>query len=378
MKLISLGLAILQFMVVESFASPTIRVLIGSNKKQVSVSGLDLVKKTAGKEKVYPGKKSFTFNCAPLKKHQDLESPLLLTKISSRTGLVTIDNSKYRGSIQLVAPTSPKGCNVVNELSLETYIGSVLAKEMNPNWPIEALKAQAVAARSYALYKIKNRKNKKNLSSYYDLENSEKHQVNGDFFDVTFNASKAQRLTKGEVLSFKNKSLVPVFFHSKCGGKTRTPEQVWSNKVDGYESVKCRFCHKNGVKNWSNSLTKETLYSAVDRALKYHRGTSLGNGVSKFKVAPGTQDDSHIRVYDNDRLLSLKKSRVRSTLGRKYTLSNTFSVTDNKDSFTIKGRGFGHGVGLCQFGALEMAKRGYTYIEILSHYFPSLTLKKIY
>ena len=180
------------------------------------------------------------------------------------------------------------------------------------------------------------------------------------------------------MLSFKNKSLVPVFFHSKCGGKTRTPEQVWSNKVDGYESVKCRFCHKNGVKNWSNSLTKETLYSAVDRALKYHRGTSLGNGVSKFKVAPGTQDDSHIRVYDNDRLLSLKKSRVRSTLGRKYTLSNTFSVTDNKDSFTIKGRGFGHGVGLCQFGALEMAKRGYTYIEILSHYFPSLTLKKIY
>ena len=73
MKLISLGLAILQFMVVESFASPTIRVLIGSNKKQVSVSGLDLVKKTAAKEKVYPGKKSFTFNCAPLKKHQDLE-----------------------------------------------------------------------------------------------------------------------------------------------------------------------------------------------------------------------------------------------------------------------------------------------------------------
>tara|TARA_Y100000780_G_scaffold232594_1_gene268481 strand:+ start:149644 stop:150741 length:1098 start_codon:yes stop_codon:yes gene_type:complete len=363
----------------ELYASPTIRVLIGSNLKQVSVSGLDLVKKASGKEKVYPGQKSFTFNCAPLKKHKSLKNPLLLTKITSRTGLVSLENSKYRGSIQLVAPKSPKGCDVVNELSLETYIGSVLAKEMNPNWPIEALKAQAVAARSYAFFKIrKKRRSRPVTSNYYDLENSEKHQVNGDFFDVTFNASKAQRMTKGEVLSFKNQKLVPVFFHSKCGGKTRTPDQVWSNKVEGYESVECKFCHNNGVKDWKKVLPKKKLYSAVDRALKYHRGLRLDSGVAKFKVAPGTQDDTHIRVYDNDRLLSLKKSRVRSTLGRRYTLSNTFSVTDDASSFTVQGRGFGHGVGLCQFGALEMAKRGYTYRQILKHYFPSLELKKIY
>ncbi|MCO4756016.1 MAG: hypothetical protein KC478_16160, partial [Bacteriovoracaceae bacterium] len=108
------------------------------------------------------------------------------------------------------------------------------------------------------------------------------------------------------------------------------------------------------------------------------QGSGLKRGVSSFKVAPNRQDDSTLRVYDSEKLVPLKKSRIRSTLGRRYTLSNTFSVKDSSDKFIIEGRGFGHGVGLCQFGALEMAKRGYTYKKILKHYFPSFKLEKIY
>ncbi|MCO4755169.1 MAG: SpoIID/LytB domain-containing protein, partial [Bacteriovoracaceae bacterium] len=251
MKCICLGLASFLLILPKLYAgtTPSIRVLIDSNVKQVEISGLDIVKHSGGKRLSYPGKKSFSFNCTPLKKHQSLKQPLLLANITSRTGLLGVNSSKYRGSIQLVAPKSPKGCDVINKVSLETYIGSVLAKEMNPNWPLEALKAQAVAARSYAYYKIKNRRVGNNLR-YYDLENSEKHQVNGDFFDVTFNASKAQRMTRGEMLTTGKKKLVPVFFHSKCGGKTRTPEQVWTNEVQGYESVDCPYCHKRGTKDW--------------------------------------------------------------------------------------------------------------------------------
>ncbi len=85
-----------------------------------------------------------------------------------------------------------------------------------------------------------------------------------------------------------------------------------------------------------------------------------------------------MRVYDDDRLVVLKKSRIRSTLGRKYTRSNSFSVIAKGGEVILEGKGFGHGVGLCQYGALEMAKRGHNYKQILKHYFPRFKLERLY
>lgn len=364
----------------EVFEEPDIKVLIGSGMKEVSVSGVDLSKRigTSASAKNYKGRKSLFFNCSPLQKYKNLKKPLLLAIINSATGLVGVQDGKYRGSVQMVAPPGGKGCDVVNVLPLETYIGAVLSKEMSPTWPFEALKAQAVAARSYAYHKIRNgRQARKGSFHHYDLENSERHQVNGDFFDVTARTSAAQRLTKGEVLAVGD-DLVPVFFHSKCGGRTRLPEQVWSNAVPGYESVDCPFCHKRGVKDWTSRLPKEKFYSAVDRALAFYKGQKLNRPVSSFKVAPANSADSRFRVYDDEKLIELKKSRLRSVLGRKYAKSNLFSLKESPEEIVLEGKGFGHGVGLCQFGALEMAKRGYNYREILAHYFPKFKLKKLY
>lgn len=361
---------------------PQIRVRIGSNLKSVEISGTDMTK-TIGlskKTKKFKGRKKLQFNCNPLKKYKNLDAALFLARIDSSTGLLSVGSSKYRGSLQLVAPKSAKGCDVINTLSLETYIGSVLAKEMNTNWPLEALKAQAVAARSYAYNKIKTGQvsRSKGYEAYYDLENSEKHQVNGDFFDVTIRTSRAQRMTSGEVLTVGNGKLVPVFFHSKCGGRTRRPDQVWRNSIEGYENVDCPFCHKRGNKNWKTTMSKKQFYSAIDRALSSYKGKKLQKSVASFRVAPNDSSDPRLRVYDDERLVVMKKSRIRSTLGRRYTMSNSFSVkTDNKN-VVLEGKGFGHGVGLCQFGALEMAKRGYNYREILAHYFPKFKLEKLY
>ncbi len=140
-----------------------------------------------------------------------------------------------------------------------------------------------MAARSYALYKIKERQGKK---GYYDLENSERHQVNGDFFDVTVKTSRAQRETEGEVLSLNNGKISPIFFHSKCGGKTRRPDQVWSHSVEGYTNVDCPYCHKHGPKDWKAVLPKKNFYSAVDKALSNYQSDKLDRGVAAFKVAP--------------------------------------------------------------------------------------------
>lgn len=356
---------------------PKIRVLISAKQKKLSITGTDMSKRVGGTGKItsYKGRHSLNFNCLPLKKYSSFKNPLLLANITSSTGLLSVDSGKYRGSLLLVAPPSAKGCDVINEVGIETYIGAVLSKEMSPKWPLEALKAQAVAARSYALYKIKERQGKK---TYYDLENSERNQVNGDFFDVTVRTSRAQRETEGEVLSLNSGELTPIFFHSKCGGRTRRPDQVWTNAVEGYTNVECPYCHKHGPKDWKAVLPKGNFYSAVDRALSNFQGDKLDRGVASFKVAPANFSDARMRVYDDDRLVVLKKSRIRSTLGRKYTLSNSFSVLTKGGDIVLEGKGFGHGVGLCQYGALEMANQGHSYKEILKHYFPRFKLERLY
>tara|TARA_B100001971_G_scaffold215193_1_gene259938 strand:+ start:16432 stop:17580 length:1149 start_codon:yes stop_codon:yes gene_type:complete len=361
-------------------SEPSIRVRIAKAIHDVNISGTDLVKTVSGQpiEQYYPGKKRFVFNCRPLKSLVKKNEPILLAKITSRTGLMEFNQKKYRGSLFLVSSYKGKGCDVINKLNLETYISSLLPKEMNAKWPLEALKAQAVAARSYAIHLIKTKQVKKTngFETYYDLENSEKHQVNGSFFEVTYETSKATRLTRGQVLLPKSQRITPIFFHSKCGGKTRLPEQVWSNKVDGYSSVDCPYCHKHGVADWKIDIPKSRFDHALRKGMQVYQNKDIK---SQLSLAPDDKSYPQLRLYSNDDVHLLKKSRIRSILGRKKAPSNYFKFEkNNNNSITLNGKGYGHGVGLCQFGAYEMAKRGYSYTDILAHYFPEMKLKKLY
>jgi stage II sporulation protein D len=358
---------------------PQIRVRLAKAHHDVTISGTDLLKKINGdrKSKLYTGKKVFQFNCRPLKEMMSNNEPLLLAKLSSKTGLLEFNKKKYRGEIFLVSSYKGKGCDIVNKVGLETYISSLLPKEMNSKWPSEALKAQAVAARSYALYQMQSEQVKKTngFETYYDLENSEYHQVNGSFFEVTFKTSQATRETKGEVLLPKSKKIVPIFFHSKCGGKTRLPQDVWSNSVEGYRSVDCPFCHKHGHKDWNISISKESFQNALAKTFAIYKKKNLKDRVS---IAPDDKNFANLRVYSTQDVHLIKKSRIRSVLGRKRAPSNFFKYQKKGNKIQLSGKGYGHGVGLCQYGALELAKRGYNYKQILSHYFPDFDLKRLY
>jgi stage II sporulation protein D len=358
---------------------PHIRVRLAKAHHDVVISGTDLLKKISGEPKatLYKGKKVFQYNCRPLKNMMSNNEPLLLAKLSSKTGLLEFNKKKYRGDIFLVSSYKGRGCDIINKVNLETYISSLLPKEMNAKWPIEALKAQAVAARSYALYQMQSQQVKKTngFETYYDLENSEYHQVNGSFFEVTFKTSQATRETKGEVLLPKSKKIVPIFFHSKCGGKTRLPQDVWSNSVEGYKSVECPFCHKHGHKDWSVDISREQFQKALAKSFLLYKGTNLKDRIS---IAPDDKNFANLRVYSTQDVQLIKKSRIRSVLGRKHAPSNYFKYEKNGNKILLTGKGYGHGVGLCQYGALELAKRGYTYKQILSHYFPEFNLKRLY
>ena len=360
---------------------PKVKVKIASSLNEVTLRGLDLQKLMLGEDKIkqYTGPKKIRFNCRnfKFKERAKKESihPFPLASLKSPTGLISWSDKKYLGKINVLTNSGFSGCDLVNELDIDDYISLLLTKEMKASWPVEALKAQAIAARTYAMEKIENNFMSKHLGrmAHYDLENSEKHQVMGTFFDQTLNTVKATYATKGLVLVNNKKKILPIFYHSKCGGKTFLPEHIWTNPVSGYDSVPCEFCHKHGKKNWKYNMSlgkfKKIVKSKVDKK------------AYKDKTVRMMTDDGsapYLRFYLGNDLFRLKKTEIRKFFGRRKIPSNNFKVEKKRGTIHIHGAGMGHGVGLCQYGALELAKRGWDYKKILSYYFPSLSIKKYY
>jgi stage II sporulation protein D len=368
----------------KALKAPVISVRIGKSLKSILVTGLDLRRFLVFKNdlKKYEGNQSVKFNCQTYTSLNKVKNkPILLATLESSSGLLSFENSRYQGQFKVI--TSPKGdsCDIVNDIPMESYISALLTKEMNGSWPIEALKAQAVAARTYALHKMRSGQVTKELGNlaYYDLESSEKHQVGGTVLDNTEKTILASKETIGEVLTTESGAVEPIFFHSKCGGKTLRPDQVWKNRSESYESVNCPFCHDVGPKTWSHFIPYERMKEFILWAQeKKYIGENLNSRFHSFIVVPDSQDKYSINFYINDRPYIIDKALLRNYFGNVLFPSNTFSLKANSGVFEIVGEGLGHGVGLCQMGALTMAKLGWSYKKILSHYFPKHVLKKMY
>jgi stage II sporulation protein D len=237
---------------------------------------------------------------------------------------------------------------------------------MNRNWPIEALKAQAVAARSYALYKMRLRKQKNSDQTYYDLESSEKDQVNGSLSDINSNTIKATSLTEGEVLLNDQKKLDPIFYHAQCGGQTLLPQDVWHENVSNYKKVKCSFCQTTSEGIWKRDLSLNFFLSAIKQKSR-----------KLVKIDDKSKYSEKLRFYFSDGMLEIEKEEFRRLFGKSLIRSNRFSVALTNQRIVIQGQGLGHGVGLCQLGALDLAKKGLNYKQILKYYYPRYELSKV-
>ncbi len=352
-----------------------VRVRIAKSVPVIRVSGRDLKNTIFSKnqESSWSGKKTIQFNCL---KAQHISKPTLFASLSSNVGLLEFDDQKYQGKFLIVSKGKDKSCDVVNETTMESYIGTLLAKEMNAVWPIEALKAQAVAARTYAYSKIKT----KNASyeTFYDLESSERHQVGGQFFDANQNTVRAANATKGQVLVTGTRKVTPIFFHAKCGGRTLRPDQVWENAVPGYNSVNCPFCEHHGQSGWSSTLNNERFKSFLNFLQKKKHISKITDLEGKVFIPFNEESKAQVRVYVGEKFYTFNKSLFRNYFGRVVVPSNYFKIVHQGNKIELTGKGLGHGVGMCQLGTLDMAQKGYDYKAILSHYFPNHKLEKIY
>ena len=366
---------------------PKLKVLVGQGLKDVLVAGTDLEKSIGkdGQRKRYEGPKKLKFTCRKLSSKGAGHPPLLLATLQSQTGIISLADKKFRGRL-LIATSLEEGagCDVINEIPLESYISALLAKEMNSNWHLEALKAQAVAARTYALHKMQTKEVSRELGHdvFHDLESSEKHQVGGSFFDTNDNTNMASSATSGEILLTKTGMLTPIFFHAQCGGTTLLPSQVWSDVVEGYQRVKCPFCEGQNTRgDWEKKLSDDQVY----KFLLWVIANSYVQGIFKdelqkgtLAIAPDRKDKSKMRIYCGEKLFVLDKSLLRRYFGRVVIPSNNFVINRYAKGIRLVGKGLGHGVGMCQLGALYLAKQGWNYRKILAHYFPGHKIEKVY
>ncbi|MCS7180940.1 MAG: SpoIID/LytB domain-containing protein [bacterium] len=261
--------------------------------------------------------------------------------------------------------------NNIRIIELEEYIAGVVAKEMGENWPIEALKAQAVVSRTYLIWQLE--RNKKNRT--YDIENSVFTQLYGDCKSQKIKTAVLE--TKGEILTDENGKIVPVFFHACSGGITTNPSEVWKGKYPFDYSVIDPYSEDSIYSNWEKEIPKKyisKIFKDDIEKIEIIEKDKTGR-VKLLKMI--TKNGKFIYLNGNEFRLNINQNTSNCFSDKFLIPSTLFEIEDKGDSIVFMGKGYGHGVGMSQHGAKKMAEIGFSYKDILNFYFSGLQIKKI-
>jgi len=291
----------------------------------------------------------------------------LVVQTSDRRG-IWVGQKRYSGKLNLFVFDSE--ILVINILGIEKYLSSVVGSEMPSKWPLEALKAQAIASRTYAL------KQKGNL--LYDIDSTQKNQVYNGLESRTFKTSMAVRGTRSLVLTFKNK-LINALFHSSSGGLTENSQDVWKNAYPYLSSVK-DFDKNNPKLIWQKKFSNkelENLFPKLGGIKKIEILNITKTGRVKNVKLFGSYGSNEISGVDLRKKLDLKSNLIRFKFveGKKNISGNDDSEIYMKKSLIVLGQGSGHGVGMSQWGAKYMATKGIKAEKILKHFYKGVKIK---
>lgn len=287
----------------------------------------------------------------------------------SRDSYMLVAGSRYEGSL-LVKANANRTVTVVQETGIEDYLYGVLAKEMSPEWPEEALKAQAVVARTFALANLG-----KFEAAGFDFTADERSQAYAGMEGRDKRATAAVEATEGQVLYYKGKVL-KAFFHSCCGGRTSNVGAIWgsSEKADKpVRGVKDPWCAASPHMNWTAYVATDDILAALN---EHDRYASKIKGIARGKADPSGHLKT-LRFYTKQGTLEIRANDFRNWIGStEFKSTNITRIVPRRKGYEFSGHGYGHGVGLCQYGAKEMAARGKGYRQILDHYFPGAEIRK--
>ena len=391
----------------------TIRVRIAQGIAQGTVRGFDLrifeTQKSGLKLAASSDKTSeWEFRCkagqirlrslnGPQKNHFALKEPV---SIQTPAGFLNFEDQPYRDGLKIYS--TGVLCEVVNEVDFEKYLDGLVNSEFSSQWSEEAVAAQVVAARTYGLYQIQEARG--NQKSHFDLNATTRDQVYNGSLKEDYHSSRAVEKTRGLILTVDASEKSPpikAFYHSTCGGKTELPEDVWSKKYPGFQQrVSCPYCAGSPRYQWSLELTTPEIVRAIENGIqadglpkdwpKEALSIVKKGSLLDIRVHPLTRDARKNGVItswaEGKKLveLTLPAVRWRDWIGVTRVKSTAFEVLGHSNPagigrlWSFSGRGNGHGVGLCQWGAKGMGEKGFKMAAILKFYYPDAVLKKLW
>lgn len=271
---------------------------------------------------------------------------------------VYVNGTRYRGSLALVR-LNDRTLRVINVMPLEEYLKGVVPSEVDYRWPLETLKAQAIIARTFTLLQVADR-----AAHDYDVTRTWP-QLYGGLSSERSRAVRAVEATRGLVLMSRG-ALLRAYYHTVCGGRTEEAREVWPNiQSTSLRGVRCRFCRQAPHSWWAWSVGAMDLEQMLQR-----QGFSVGS-VEAIVTSQRNQSGrvTTVKIVGSLDTSTIPATRFRAALGPNHLRSTNFTVQRIAGLWRFRGRGWGHGVGLCQWGAAMLGRRR-TAAQILAFYYP--------
>lgn len=292
---------------------------------------------------------------------------------SSSSALILVGKRNYKGRLRIKAMPDNR-IALVNIIDLESYLPGVVSNEMDESWPQDSLAAQAISARSFAFYRIKQSAVGQSKKLFdYDLTDDIYSQVYRGEERTGPKTKQAADQTRGIILSYDAK-IFNCLFHDTCGGHTEPGDLVFSlTPIPPLAGRSCGFCYHSKHSQWKAEFTQKEIIKALDLKSREIEDIMI------TKIAPGGHIvELALKVAGRDEPIIFQAQKFRIALNPNKLKSTLFKVTKKNGSFEFTGRGWGHAVGMCQEGTRGMSESGFTPLQVLEYYYPQARVVKIY
>ncbi|MBF0217573.1 MAG: SpoIID/LytB domain-containing protein [Candidatus Omnitrophica bacterium] len=277
----------------------------------------------------------------------------------------SFNGKKYGGDLEIIAGDGK--LEVINSLGLEHYLKGVVPREMSAWWPFESLKAQAVVSRSYVISEMVRHSDRD-----YDVRDDTLSQVYGGVGAERWRTDMAVKRTSGKVLAYAGKVL-PAYFHSCCGGYIQDSAVLWGKSLSPLEGKECSYCRISPHFRWSVRMSAKKIAGKLRAS-----GMEI-DAINDLKS--GLRDRSgrleYVSVKSRNEWKDIASDDFIKAIGSRHIKSAKIYIRKYPFFYRFYGFGWGHGAGMCQWGAFGMALRWKNMKNILDYYYPGAELSDL-
>ncbi len=292
--------------------------------------------------------------------------------VPTKSGLVVAERHAYHGSLQIERQNSGK-LSAVNVVPLEQYVSGVIDAEMPAAFPPAAREAQAIVARTYALWQMQHAE----PAAHYDVFATVRSQK---YLGVEYMNDRGRKLagesassraaaaaTRGKVCTAQGK-LFCTYYSAVCGGRTNVGREIFDDADAALRSVPCEWCRESDKYRWKTELSLAEFQTGLKKALGSKTPTEIKT--IRQTAGPGAGIIAQFEISDGKKTAKVNGIALRQSFPNGKLLSPHFAMQLKSGKVQIEGQGFGHGAGLCQWGARGQAQAGKSATEIVRHYYP--------